>query len=103
LRQRHQNRVDAADEHVHEKEHEVPVVEVAHAVIHPRAVVVHLLFPSHSIIRSFDRSAKTKQDKDEGHDDDDDDDDESVDRSDKDLKERNTLQTRLAACPASAI
>lgn len=43
LRRRDENRVGTADEHVHEEQHEIPVVEVAHAVVHPRAVMVHLV------------------------------------------------------------
>ena len=38
-----QHGVDASYEHVQQKQHEVPVVQVAHAVVHPWAVVVHLL------------------------------------------------------------
>lgn len=42
LRGRDEGCVGTADEHVHEEQHEIPVIQVAHAVVHPRAVVVHL-------------------------------------------------------------
>lgn len=51
LRSSDKHSVAAANEHVHEEQHEVSVVEVANAVVHPRAVVVHLIRPAIPAIR----------------------------------------------------
>lgn len=42
MRGRDEHRIAAADEHVQQEQYEVAVVQVAHTVVHPRAMVVHL-------------------------------------------------------------
>ena len=59
MRHGDEHSVEATHEHVEKKQHEIAVVKVTHAVVHPRAVMVHLRESASIGVRVGVRVAKT--------------------------------------------